>query len=40
MALKEYIRSGQHQFVPDVNPNNYESDTDLREALKRDKKIH
>ena len=40
MALKEYVRSGQHNFIPDVNPAHYESETDLKEALKRDKKIN
>lgn len=38
--LSEYNRTNKHDFVPDVDPDHYESVTDLKEALKRDKKIH
>ena len=38
--LKEFNRTNKHDFVPDIDPDHYESVTDLKEALKRDKKIH
>lgn len=39
-ALKQFIKTGEHNFVPGVNPDDYDSDTELKVALKRDKKIH
>lgn len=39
-ALKEYVKTGKFDFVPNVNPDHFESETDLKEALKRDKKIN
>lgn len=39
-ALKQFIKTGEHNFVPGVNPDDYDSDTELKAALKRDKKIH
>lgn len=40
IALKEYVKTGKHGFIPDLQPENYESVTDLHEAMKRKKKIH
>lgn len=30
--LKEFIKNGKYDFVPDLNPNDYDSDTELKEA--------
>lgn len=39
-ALKEYVKTHKYDFNPGVEPSNYDSVTDLKAALKRDKKIH
>jgi len=39
-AIKKFCKTGEHDFVPGLDVAQYDSDTDLNEALKRDKKIH
>lgn len=40
LALKEYVKTGKHDVIPDCRPEDYESMTDLQDAMKRNKKIH
>ena len=37
---KHFIKTGEYNFVPGIDRDKYDSETDLKEALKRDKKIH
>ena len=39
-ALKEFTKTGKHDFRTDVDETQYDSDTELKEALKRNGKIH
>ncbi len=39
-AIKTYIKTGEFNFVPGINPDHYDSETDLKAALKRENKIH
>ena len=39
-AIKNYIKTGEFNFVPGINPDHYDSETDLKAALKRGNKIH
>lgn len=32
VALREYVKTGKNDFVPDVNPDHFESVTDLHAA--------
>jgi hypothetical protein len=39
-VLKEYVKTYKYDFNPGLEPSNFDSVTDLKAALKRDKKIH
>lgn len=39
-AIKSFIKTGEYNFMPGIDRDKYDSETDLKEALKRDKKIH
>jgi hypothetical protein len=39
-ALKEYVRTHKYDFNPGLEPSHFDSVTDLKTALKRDKKIN
>ena len=39
-AIKDFCRSNEHNFIPGLNEGQYDSETDLQEALNRDKKIN
>jgi hypothetical protein len=39
-AIKDFCKSNLHNFVPGIDEAQYDSDTDLKEALRRDKKIN
>lgn len=39
-AIKRYVKTGKYDFMPGVDEKDYESETDLKEALQRTNKIH
>lgn len=39
-AMKTFVKTGLYDFDPLVNPADYPSETDLKNALKRERKIH
>ena len=38
--LAEYVRTGKHDFNPSVDKTQFDSEAELKDALKRDGKIH